>query len=209
MNTEYDYLYKVILIGDASVGKSNILQRFVRNEFISDSKSTIGVEFATKTILHEKHRIKIQLWDTAGQERFRAVTSAYYRGAQGVVLVFDVTNRDSFEHVEKWLREIKDHGDTTASIILVGNKIDLVNARVISQGECIEWASKTGLYYIETSAKQGVGIEDMFTTLAGEIYKKKKSAREAEDTPLVNIKTGVKVVQPTQPRPVQSGKKCC
>lgn len=208
MNSDYDYLYKVILIGDASVGKSNILNRFVKNEFISDSKSTIGVEFATKTLILEKQRIKIQLWDTAGQERFRAVTSAYYRGAQGVVLVFDVTNRASFEHIEKWTREIRDNSDSTAVIIVVGNKIDLVEKRVVSQEECIEWASKSKTYYIETSAKQGTGIDEMFLTLTKEIYKSKKPV---EDTPLIktnvnNAKTiGVTL---SQQRPAEK-KKCC
>lgn len=210
-NNDYDYLYKVILIGDASVGKSNILNRFIRNEFNIDSKSTIGVEFATKTIIHNKQRIKIQLWDTAGQERFRAVTSAYYRGAQGIVLVFDVTNRVSFEHVDKWLREIKDNGDTTSSVILVGNKIDLAQNRVISTGECIEFASKAGVYYIETSAKQGLGIDDMFMTLATEIYRKKRLVSENDDAPGRPLKGGtVKVVVQSPKNPVNpSGKKCC
>lgn len=172
---DYDHLYKVILIGDASVGKSNILSQYISNKFDGSSKSTIGVEFATKTLIIERKRIKIQLWDTAGQERFRAVTSAYYRGSHGIVLVFDVTNRSSFEHIEKWLGEIKEHSDPNCITILVANKIDL--SRTISSDECIEFASKTGIFYVETSAKDNVGIEDLFITCAREIYKSRKAKR--------------------------------
>merc|ERR1712188_108651 len=122
---DYDYLFKVVIIGDSGVGKSNLLSRFTRNEFHLDSKSTIGVEFATRSIQHDGKIIKAQIWDTAGQERYRAFTSAYYRGAVGALLVYDISKRLTFENVDRWLTELRDHADTNIVIMLVGNKCDL------------------------------------------------------------------------------------
>ncbi|KAL6513198.1 Ras-related protein RABA2a [Orobanche gracilis] len=109
---EYDYLFKVVLIGDSGVGKSNLLSRFTRNEFCLESKSTIGVEFATRTLQVEGRTVKAQIWDTAGQERYRAITSAYYRGALGALLVYDVTKPMTFDNVSRWLKELRDHADS-------------------------------------------------------------------------------------------------
>ena len=106
---EYDYLFKVVLIGDSGVGKSNLLSRFTRNEFNLESKSTIGVEFATRSIQVDNKTIKAQIWDTAGQERYRAITSAYYRGAVGALLVYDIAKHLTYENVERWLKELRDH----------------------------------------------------------------------------------------------------
>ena len=127
-DAEYDYLFKVVLIGDSGVGKSNLLSRFTRNEFSLDSKSTIGVEFATKSIQAEGKTIKAQIWDTAGQERYRAITSAYYRGAVGALLVYDLTKHGTFENVDRWLRELRDHAEANIVVMLVGNKSDLPHA---------------------------------------------------------------------------------
>merc|ERR1712072_1577289 len=121
-NDEYDYLFKVVLIGDSGVGKSNLLSRFTRNEFNLDSKSTIGVEFATRSIQVDNKTIKAQIWDTAGQERYRAITSAYYRGAVGALLVYDISKHQTYENVTRWLKELRDHADTNIVIMLVGNK---------------------------------------------------------------------------------------
>ncbi|KAH0870851.1 hypothetical protein HID58_077873 [Brassica napus] len=122
---DYDYLFKLVLIGDSGVGKSNLLSRFTRNEFSIESKSTIGVEFATRSVHVDEKTIKAQLWDTAGQERYRAITSAYYRGAVGALLVYDITRHVTFENVERWLKELRDHTDASVVIMLVGNKADL------------------------------------------------------------------------------------
>lgn len=111
------------MIGDSGVGKSNLLLRYARNEFQYDSKSTIGVEFATQSIRYDGKVITAQLWDTAGQERYRAVTNAYYRGAVAALVVYDITNRDSFQHIEKWLTELKFHAENEMIIMLVGNKV--------------------------------------------------------------------------------------
>ncbi|THG23804.1 hypothetical protein TEA_025395 [Camellia sinensis var. sinensis] len=119
---EYDYLFKIVLIGDSGVGKSNILSRFTRNEFNLESKSTIGVEFAGRTLQVEGKTVKAQVWDTTGQERYRAITNAYYRGAVGALLVYDITKRQTFENVQRWLRELRDHANSNIVIMMARNK---------------------------------------------------------------------------------------
>ena len=137
---EYDYLFKTVLIGDSAVGKSNLLSRFVQDTFSLDAKSTIGVEFAAKTIETEGKRIKAQIWDTAGQERYRAITNAYYRGALGALLVYDITNHASFESCEKWLKELREHADSKIIVMLVGNKSDLKHLRKVDKDEAMSFA---------------------------------------------------------------------
>lgn len=122
---EFDYLFKIVIIGDSGVGKTNLLSRFVDGTFSIDSKPTIGVEFATKTHNIDGKIIKNQIWDTAGQERFRAITNAYYRGAQGAVVVYDLTKSRTFDHIEKWLAELRDNAEQDITIMLLGNKCDL------------------------------------------------------------------------------------
>ncbi|CAN1251392.1 Ras-related protein RABA5d [Linum perenne] len=127
-----EYLFKIVIIGDSAVGKSNLLSRYSRNEFNSHSKATIGVEFQTQSMEIDGKEIKAQIWDTAGQERFRAVTSAYYRGAVGALIVYDISRRTTFESVGRWLDELTTHSDTTVARMLVGNKCDLDNIRDVS-----------------------------------------------------------------------------
>jgi small GTP-binding protein len=167
---EYDYLYKVVLIGDSGVGKSNLLSRFTRNEFNLESKSTIGVEFATKSISTDGKVIKAQIWDTAGQERYRAITSAYYRGAVGALLVFDISKHTTFENVERWLKELRDHADANIVIMLVGNKSDLRHLRSVPTEEAMLLAKQHGLAFIETSALDSTGVEPAFHQILTEIY---------------------------------------
>ncbi|CAN9179322.1 unnamed protein product [Alternaria alternata] len=151
-NDEYDFLFKVVLIGDSGVGKSNLLSRFTRNEFNLDSKSTIGVEFATRSIQVDAKTIKAQIWDTAGQERYRAITSAYYRGAVGALLVYDISKHQTYENVTRWLKELRDHADSNIVIMLVGNKSDLRHLRAVPTEEAKQFASENNLSFIETSA---------------------------------------------------------
>lgn len=131
----------VVLIGDSGVGKSNLLSRFTRNEFNLDSKSTIGVEFATRSIQVDAKTIKAQIWDTAGQERYRAITSAYYRGAVGALLVYDISKHQTYENVTRWLKELRDHADSNIVIMLVGNKSDLRHLRAVPTEEAKQFAS--------------------------------------------------------------------
>ncbi|PUZ63596.1 hypothetical protein GQ55_3G080800 [Panicum hallii var. hallii] len=168
---EYDYLFKVVLIGDSGVGKSNLLSRFTRNEFCLESKSTIGVEFATRTLHVEGKIIKAQIWDTAGQERYRAITSAYYRGALGAVLVYDVSKPTTFENISRWLKELRDHADSNIRIMLVGNKTDLRHLRAVTTEDAQNFAEAEGLSYIETSALEATNVEEAFQLILGDIYR--------------------------------------
>ncbi|CAO2641656.1 Ras-related protein Rab-11B, partial [Lemmus lemmus] len=133
---------QVVLIGDSGVGKSNLLSRFTRNEFNLESKSTIGVEFATRSIQVDGKTIKAQIWDTAGQERYRAITSAYYRGAVGALLVYDIAKHLTYENVERWLKELRDHADSNIVIMLVGNKSDLRHLRAVPTDEARAFAGE-------------------------------------------------------------------
>ncbi|KAI3743990.1 hypothetical protein L1987_57062 [Smallanthus sonchifolius] len=165
-----DYVYKVVVIGDSAVGKTQVLSRFTRNEFCFDSKSTIGVEFQTRTLTIKSKVIKAQIWDTAGQERYRAVTSAYYRGALGAMLVYDITKRESFDHVARWVEELRAHADNSIVIALIGNKVDLEDKRAVPSEDAVEFAENQGLYFFETSALTGDNVEAAFFKLLEEIY---------------------------------------
>ncbi|XP_054476954.1 RAB11a, member RAS oncogene family, like [Anoplopoma fimbria] len=167
---EYDYLFKVVLIGDSGVGKSNLLSRFTRNEFNLESKSTIGVEFATRSIQVEGKTVKAQIWDTAGQERYRAITSAYYRGAVGALLVYDIAKHLTYENAERWLKELQDHADSNIVIMLVGNKSDLRHLRAVPTDEAKALAEKHGLSFLETSALDSSNVELAFQTILTAIY---------------------------------------
>ncbi|XP_040990005.1 ras-related protein RABA1f [Juglans microcarpa x Juglans regia] len=168
---DYDYLFKVVLIGDSGVGKSNLLSRFTRNEFNLDSKSTIGVEFATRSVRVDDKIVKAQIWDTAGQERYRAITSAYYRGAVGALLVNDVTRHLTFENVERWLKELRDHTDSNIVIMLVGNKADLRHLRAVSAEDATAFAERERTFFMETSALESLNVENAFTQVLTQTYR--------------------------------------
>mmetsp|Transcript_12011 Transcript_12011/g.26354 ORF Transcript_12011/g.26354 Transcript_12011/m.26354 type:complete len:231 (+) Transcript_12011:103-795(+) len=168
----YDFIFKIVLLGDSGVGKSNLVFRFTKNEFNKDSKSTIGVEFATKTVQIEDNRlVKAQIWDTAGQERYRSIASSYYRGAVGALLVYDITDRESFNHVPTWLKEIEENAEKDCLIMLVGNKMDLDEQRAVFVRDGRSFARKNGLAFIETSALDATGVEIAFQRILQEIYK--------------------------------------
>ncbi|KAI5657219.1 hypothetical protein M9H77_26012 [Catharanthus roseus] len=168
---DYDYLFKVVLIGDSGVGKSNLLSRFTRNEFSQESKSTIGVEFATRSIQVDDKVVKAQIWDTAGQERYRAITSAYYRGAVGALLVYDVTRHVTYENVERWLKELRDHTDVNIVIMLVGNKADLRHLRAVPTTDAKAFAERENTFFMETSALEAFNVENAFTEVLTQIYR--------------------------------------
>ncbi|PKA51666.1 Ras-related protein RIC2 [Apostasia shenzhenica] len=168
---DYDYLFKVVLIGDSGVGKSNLLSRFTKNEFSLESKSTIGVEFATRSLNVDGKVIKAQIWDTAGQERYRAITSAYYRGAAGALLVYDVTRHATFANAERWLRELRDHTDPNIVVMLIGNKSDLRHLVAVSTDDGKAFAEKESLYFTETSALEATNVEKAFAEVLTQIYR--------------------------------------
>lgn len=167
---DYEFLYKIVLIGDSGVGKSNLLSRFTRDEFNLELRSTIGVEFATRTLEIDGKRVKAQIWDTAGQERYRAITSAYYRGAVGALIVYDISKSESYESISRWLKELKEHADLNIVIELVGNKSDLDHLRAIPTDEARNFASENGLLFTETSALSSDNVDLSFHQLLKNIY---------------------------------------
>ncbi|KAI3466760.1 hypothetical protein Pfo_023423 [Paulownia fortunei] len=188
---DYDYLFKVVLIGDSGVGKSNLLSRFTRNEFSLESKSTIGVEFATRSLPVDGKVIKAQIWDTAGQERYRAITSAYYRGAVGALLVYDVTRHSTFENVGRWLQELRNHTDSNIVVMLIGNKSDLRHLVAVSTEDGTSFAEKESLYFMETSALEATNVDSAFSEVLTQIYRivSKKTIETGEDGGASNVPT--------------------
>lgn len=144
----YDMIFKIVLIGDSYVGKTNILSRYLQNEFSQDSKATVGVEFGSKNFNIEGNNVKAQIWDTAGQERYQAITNAYYKGAKGAFIVYDITRKTSFNSIDKWVTNIKANGHPNLSIILVGNKCDLESNREVSKEEAEQLAKSYSKHYI-------------------------------------------------------------
>ncbi|KAL7978402.1 hypothetical protein Chor_014941 [Crotalus horridus] len=175
---------KVVLIGESGVGKTNLLSRFTRNEFNHDSRTTIGVEFSTRTILVGDALVKAQIWDTAGLERYRAITSAYYRGAVGALLVFDITKHQTYDVVERWLKELYDHAEATIVVMLVGNKTDLAQAREVPTDEAKMYAENNGLLFVETSALDSTNVELAFETILRDIFNKVQ--KQKQKSPLDN-----------------------
>jgi len=168
-NPEYDYLFKLLLIGDSGVGKSSLLLRFADNSYSESFIATIGVDFKIKTIEVENKVVKLQIWDTAGQEKFRTITSSYYRGAHGIIIVYDVTNRESFDNVKNWINEIARYASENVNRLLVGNKSDLEGKKAVTYEEGKELADSLGINFIETSAKTSSNVEQSFLRMAGEI----------------------------------------
>ncbi|CAN6447957.1 unnamed protein product [Victoria cruziana] len=162
-----DYLFKVVVVGDSAVGKSNLMSRYVRNEFDSNSKATIGVEFQTQSMAIDGKEVKAQIWDTAGQERFRALTYAYYRGAAGALVVYDISRRSSFESIERWLDELR---NTNLVRMLVENKSDLANIRNVTVEEGRSLSESEGLFFMETSALDSTNVKTAFEIVIRKIY---------------------------------------
>jgi Ras-related protein Rab-4B len=174
MTERYDYLFKFIVIGDTAVGKSCLLHRFIDNKFKKESTHTIGVEFGSKIIEVGGRNVKLQIWDTAGQERFRSVTRSYYRGAAGAILVYDITSRETYNHVTSWLSDARSLANKDIAIILVGNKADLPN-REVTFLEASRFAQENDLMFLETSALSGEGVDGVFFQCARSILSKIQS----------------------------------
>ena len=162
MANNYNYLFKYIIVGDSSVGKSNLLMKFAHNKFTEDYQATIGVEFGAKNIEIEQQIYRVQIWDTAGQENFRSITKAYYKNSVCAMVVYDITNDNSFKHVQNWIEDIRNQSSKTVLIILVGNKIDLEDKRAVESKEAEDFANEKGFLFYEVSAKTGENVEDLF-----------------------------------------------
>ncbi|XP_029372556.1 ras-related protein Rab-1B-like isoform X2 [Echeneis naucrates] len=168
----FDYLFKLLLIGDSGVGKSCLLLRFSDDTYTDSYISTIGVDFKIRTIDMDGKTVKLQIWDTAGQERFRTITSSYYRGAHGIIIVYDITEQESFNNVRQWLDEIERYACENVSRLLVGNKSDLVSKKVVDAATAQDLASSLRIPFLETSSKTSDNVEKAFLTMASEIHKR-------------------------------------
>ena len=169
MANNYSYLLKYIIVGDSSVGKSNLLSKFAHNKFADSYEATIGVEFDVKNLEINEKIFRIQIWDTAGQENFKSITKAYYKNCVCAMVVYDITKRQTFDNIQTWLDDVRNESPKNALIILIGNKIDLYQERQISYDEGNEFAKKNEIMFAETSAKTGEGVDDIFRKSAKEI----------------------------------------
>jgi len=170
----YDHLFKYIIIGPSGVGKSCLLLQFTDKRFHTDHDLTIGVEFGARMVPIDGKQIKLQIWDTAGQESFRSITRSYYRGAHGALLVYDITRRETFNHLKGWLTEVREHSNKEMIIMLIGNKSDLEHKRAVTYEEGRLFAEEQGLVFMETSAKTASNVDDAFLQTAKKIYEKVK-----------------------------------
>lgn len=169
MKRDYDYLFKLVLIGDSGVGKSCLLLRFADDNFTDSYISTIGVDFRFRTVTIDEKVVKLQIWDTAGQERFRTITHNYYRGAHGIALVYDVTHAGSFENIRKWIQDVHTYAESSVNIVLIGNKCDLSDKRVIDTEKGREIAKEYGIEFFETSAKADINVQEAFAVLVRKV----------------------------------------
>ncbi|XP_062087637.1 ras-related protein RIC1-like [Humulus lupulus] len=200
MNPEYDYLFKLLLIGDSAVGKSCLLLRFADDSYVETYISTIGVDFKIRTVEQDEKTIKLQIWDTAGQERFRTITNSYYRGAHGIIVVYDVTDEESFKHVKGWLQEIDKYTKGNVTKLLVGNKCDLTDKKVVSYDTAKAFADEVGIPFFETSAKDATNVEQTFLTMVADIKSRMVSQPTTSDKPAVWRMQG---------KPVAQNSSCC
>ena len=202
----YDFLFKLILIGDSSVGKSNILLKYLKGEFNPNSKATVGVEFGTKNVSINNKKIKIQIWDTAGQERYRSITSAYYKGAKGAFIVYDITRKGTFDNIEKWITDLKTNGDQNIAIVIIGNKSDLDDKREITKEEGLKKSEEFKTAFMETSALNGDNIDKAFEEIIQQIYQ--SNCYNIEQDKDVEIDKGVNLNEEKGEKDKQK-KSCC
>lgn len=204
-STEYDDMYKIVIIGDSAVGKTSLCQRFDNGAFHEDMLSTVGVDFFFQMIQIASKTVKLQVWDTAGQERFRTMKSSYYRRCDGILVVFDITNGESFQRTTSWLDEINQHCPTgTVDLLLLGNKADLASDRQVSMVQAVDWTTENHIpAFSETSAKDGTGVDAAFLALAGLIYDRVGIRQQASSR---NQKVSLVEDQLSQK---QKMKKCC
>ena len=203
----YEFLFKLILIGDSSVGKSNILLQYLKGQFDPNSKATVGVEFGTKNIEINNKKIKIQILDTAGQERYRSITSAYYRGAKGAFIVYDITRKTTFDNIDRWVADLKANGDDNISIVLIGNKLDLEDKREVQKDEGVKKSEEFKTAFMETSALNGDNIDKAFDELIEQIYQNNCSL--IDDGVNVDFEKGVNLNEEKEDTDNIIKKKCC
>ena len=205
----YEMMFKIVLVGDSSVGKTNIMSKYLKNEFHEDSKATVGVEFGSEQFSIEGHNIKAQIWDTAGQERYKAITSAYYKGAKGAFVVYDITRKQSFDSVDRWINELKAAADKKLSIIIIGNKCDLEDQRQVTKEQAEEKAKTNEVAFMETSALSGENLDKAFEKMMNEVFKKCHEEMSSEgDLDIVGPSKDISLDK-TKPNTDAQKKKCC
>ena len=205
---DYNYLFKTLILGDSFVGKTNMLKRFLHNEFDTNTKETVGVEFGSKNFIMDGNDIvKAQIWDTAGQERYRSVTKAYYKGAKGALLVYDISRKSTFENIDNWLLDFKTNGDKDILIILIGNKSDLIDKREVSAEEAQTKAEQYNIAFLETSAKTGDNIVKAFTELVTQVYNTNISLQQSNFEIEEHNSDGVNLVNKSEEKTKKKG--CC
>ena len=202
----YDVLFKIVLIGDSFVGKSNIMSKYLMNEFHEDSKATVGVEFGAKKFDIEGKSVKAQIWDTAGQERYKSITTTYYKGAKGALVVYDITRKETFDSVDRWISELLNSGDKNMTMLLIGNKCDLDNQRQVTKEQGEEKAKAFKVAFLETSASSGENLDVAFEMIMKEVYSKCKNELDEEDR-MEEMQIG-KEIDLTKEKKVDK-KKCC
>jgi len=195
---QYDYLIKLLLIGDSGVGKSCLLLRFSDDSFTPSFIATIGIDYKIKTIEIDGVKIKLQVWDTAGQERYRTITNAYYRGAMGILLVYDVTNAKSFENIRSWIRNVEQHASENVNRILIGNKCDMIDKRIVDTPHGQSIADEYNIKFFEASAKNNINVEEAFLTLARDIKKR-----------LVGKQFDQSNIDVSSPKSIEQKQSCC
>jgi small GTP-binding protein len=180
---KYEYIFKIILIGSSSVGKSSILQRYIQKVFNESYSCTIGVDFFMKSLDIGDKSIKLQLWDTAGTEKFRSITTGYYRGANAAFVVFDLTSKPTFDCLDEWIQNYYKYSnpDSEKNVVLIGNKSDLVNRREVNEEDIEKFANNNNLMYFETSAKDGKNIDECFYFIAEKLLKQFENKDDKED----------------------------
>jgi small GTP-binding protein len=200
-----DYKLKVVIIGDSGVGKTNLIKRFVSDTFSENSKATVGVEFLSKTYKINDHIFKIELWDTAGQERYKSITSVYYKGSKGALLVYDITSQVTFDNIGKWITEIRDKTSKDITLMMVGNKMDLSQYREVSNEQALNKAKTLGIPIMETSALDSTNVKEAFYDLLKEMYKDMKNKIKSSNENLKDNAEGLKL--DTTQKKKKSG--CC
>jgi len=211
--TDFDYLYKILLIGDARVGKTSFLTRYTKSVVNKNPQPTIGVEYSTKSIILKNGAVvKAQIWDTSGSERYKSITTAHYRKSVGALLFFDLTDRTSFDNTVSWLKEIKDHTEEGIVVMLIGNKYDLVtenpDCRTVPREEAERFALMYNLKYMETSAKTGYNVKESFEYLVETIYEELK--KDQSDQEVFEKHVALKLQQkPNIPGKQEQKSDCC
>ena len=191
LSVKEEFKFKVVIVGDSGVGKTNLVKRFVTDSFNKDSKATVGVEFMCKNYSINGKIFKIEMWDTAGQERYKSITAAYYKGAKGAMIVYDVTNKESFDNVDKWHNEIKEKAAKTINIMMIGNKTDLVDNIQVTSDMSKSKATALEIPVMETSALDASNVKEAFYQLLGEMYKSVSGITEGEGNNAEKVSGGV------------------